>query len=86
VQDRDGSITVEVTDRGKGIPGAEQTRIFDRFYRSPSVQQRIPGSGLGLTIANSIARAHQGDLTVASRPGETTLRLALPKRTKGEAA
>jgi two-component system, OmpR family, sensor histidine kinase KdpD len=71
-------LAVEVTDRGDGIPVPEQGRIFERFYRSPSVQHQIPGSGLGLSIAQSIARAHGGDLTVSSLPGETTFRLVLP--------
>lgn len=71
-------VTVAVTDYGKGIPVQEQTRIFERLYRSPSVQSQIPGSGLGLSIAQSIVRAHHGDLIVTSRPGETTFRLTLP--------
>jgi len=74
---------IEITDYGNGIPAQEQHRIFDRFYRSPSVQQQIPGSGLGLTIARSIARAHQGDLMVTSRSGETTFRLTVPILNKG---
>jgi signal transduction histidine kinase len=72
------SASVDVTNQGGGIPVAEQSRIFDRFYRSPSVQRRIPGSGLGLSIALRIAEAHNGDLTVMSQPGETTFRLRLP--------
>jgi len=71
-------VTVAVTDYGKGIPAQEQTRIFERLYRSPSVQNQMPGSGLGLSIAQSIVRSHHGDLTVASRPGETTFWLTLP--------
>jgi two-component system sensor histidine kinase KdpD len=71
-------VTVAVTDYGKGIPVQEQTRIFERLYRSPSVQSQIPGSGLGLSIAQSIVRAHHGNLTLTSRPGETTFRLTLP--------
>jgi two-component system, OmpR family, sensor histidine kinase KdpD len=74
----DHSAAVEVANHGEGIPPAEQPRIFERFYRSPSVQRRIPGSGLGLSIALRIAEAHNGDLTVASQPGETTFRLTLP--------
>jgi two-component system sensor histidine kinase KdpD len=74
----DTGIGVEITDHGAGIPEREQGRIFERFYRSPSVRQQIPGSGLGLSIAYSIARAHNGDLTVTSRPGETTFRLSVP--------
>ena len=74
-----------VTDQGQGdSSAASRARIFDRFYRSPSVQQQMPGSGLGLSIAQSIAQAHDGDLTVTSRPGETTFRLTLPVRCKGE--
>ncbi len=77
-------LEVRITDFGKGIPDQEQGHIFERFYRSPSVQNQIPGSGLGLSIAQSIARAHGGDLTVASSPGETTFRLVLPLKYKGE--
>jgi two-component system sensor histidine kinase KdpD len=80
------AVVVEITDHGKGIPIQEQSRIFDRFYRSPSIQQQIPGSGLGLSIAHSIVRAHNGDLTVASRPGETTFRVILPVHPQGESS
>jgi two-component system sensor histidine kinase KdpD len=74
----DPGITLEITDHGKGIPMSEQGRIFERFYRSPAVTHRIPGSGLGLTIAHRIVQAHHGELTVNSRPGETTFRIVLP--------
>jgi two-component system sensor histidine kinase KdpD len=84
VRQDNSSIEVKVTDYGKGIPVSEQSRIFERFYRSPSVQSQIPGSGLGLSIAQNIMRAHSGDLTVTSRPGETTFRLVLPVESKGE--
>jgi len=81
---RDGEfLSVDITDFGKGISSHDRDHIFERFYRSPSVQQQIPGSGLGLNIAQSIARAHGGDLTVKSRPGETTFRLIVPLRQKG---
>ena len=81
----DGSnvISVAVTDHGEGIPGPEQSRVFERLYRSPSIERNIPGSGLGLSIALNIARAHHGDLTVASRPGETTFCLTLPLKPEG---
>jgi two-component system, OmpR family, sensor histidine kinase KdpD len=74
----DGSVALEVANQGKGIPIQEQNRIFERFYRSPSVQNQIPGSGLGLSIAQSIMHAHGGKLTVTSHLGETTFRLVLP--------
>jgi two-component system, OmpR family, sensor histidine kinase KdpD len=84
VRNSNGMITIDVTDHGKGIPPLEQARVFERFYRSPSVKKQMPGSGLGLSIAHGIARAHNGDLTVTSRPGETTFRLILPTEYKGE--
>jgi two-component system, OmpR family, sensor histidine kinase KdpD len=77
-------LAMEITDFGKGIPIQEQDRIFERFYRSPSVRNQIPGSGLGLNIARSIARAHGGDLTVASCPGLSTFKLIVPLEYKGE--
>ncbi len=46
-------VLISITDSGEGIPEAERTRVFDRFYRiSGSIQ---PGSGLGLAIASQIA-------------------------------
>jgi two-component system sensor histidine kinase KdpD len=81
----DGTITIAVTDHGKGIPPQEQARIFDRMYRSASVERQIPGSGLGLSIALNIVRAHNGDLSVTSKPGETTFRVTLPARPGGAA-
>jgi two-component system sensor histidine kinase KdpD len=76
-------VTLEVTNHGAAIPLEEQSRIFERFYRSPSVERQIPGSGLGLSIAHRIARAHHGDLTLTSGPGETTFRMTLPIDHKG---
>jgi two-component system, OmpR family, sensor histidine kinase KdpD len=78
------TVAIEITDHGKGIAAQEQLRIFERFYRSPSVQERIPGSGLGLSIAHRIMQAHGGDLIVRSQPGETTFSLVLPIERKGE--
>jgi len=80
-----GTEALEITDHGKGISEHEQVRIFDRFYRSPSVQDQIPGSGLGLSIAHRILQAHGGDLTVRSHPGETTFSLALPSESTTKA-
>lgn len=84
IKNDDDRVTLAVTDHGAGIPVQEQSRIFERLYRGPSVERQIPGSGLGLSIALNIVRAHHGDLTVASRPGQTTFRLTLPRERQGE--
>src|SRR3984957_4227673 len=73
-----GNINFEITDHGAGIPEQEQGHLFERFYRSPSVKNQVPGFGLGLAIANNIVLAHHGELSVNSRPGETTFRMTLP--------
>lgn len=77
-----GQLTVAVTDHGEGIPAKEQGRVFERLYRGPSIERQVPGSGLGLSIAQNIARAHKGDISVSSRPGETTFQLTLPVELK----
>jgi two-component system, OmpR family, sensor histidine kinase KdpD len=74
----DGAVGFDITDHGAGISEQEQAHIFQRFYRGTSVQNQVTGFGLGLSIAHRIMQAHGGDLTVRSRPGETTFRLTLP--------
>jgi signal transduction histidine kinase len=73
--------TVSVTDTGVGLRPAELERIFERFYRAGNGPRRSPGSGVGLTIARGIARAHGGELRAASPgPGQgATFTLVLPR-------
>jgi two-component system sensor histidine kinase TctE len=58
------SPTVYVEDDGPGIDAAEQTRIFERFYRSPGTDGE--GCGLGLAIVKEIAKLHQAIVRVDS--------------------
>ncbi|MEX0269894.1 two-component system sensor histidine kinase RppB [Leptolyngbyaceae cyanobacterium UHCC 1019] len=76
----DHHALIHVQDTGIGIAPANQTRIFDRFYRVNSDRSRhTGGSGLGLAIARAIARSHQGDLKVQSRVNEgSTFIVRLP--------
>ena len=61
---RDGSIVVEVTDDGPGVPSDRLPHIFERFYRAGRHASR-PGSGLGLAIVGEIASAHGGTANAA---------------------
>lgn len=57
-------------DHGVGIPAKEIGHIFEPFYRSQSViSAQIRGTGLGLSLAMTIARAMGGTITVSSEPG-----------------
>ena len=50
------AVHFEITDRGPGIPAQEQGRLFERFYRSPSVRNQVPGFGLGLASPTTSCR------------------------------
>ncbi|CAH0327848.1 Alkaline phosphatase synthesis sensor protein PhoR [Microbacterium sp. Bi128] len=78
----DGTITISVADDGPGISATDQGRVFDRFFRADAVRgSSVHGSGLGLSISRDIARAHGGDITVRSEPGQGTLfTVRLPQR------
>ena len=78
----DGVVEVSVADNGPGITSEEQRVIFEKFGRGSRVGTSIPGAGLGLFIARSIAEAHGGSLRVESRPGEgATFTVRLPQAT-----
>lgn len=64
------AITIRVDDEGPGIAATERERAFAPFTRlEPSRNQDTGGTGLGLTIARTIARAHGGEVTLGDRPG-----------------
>jgi signal transduction histidine kinase len=76
----DGDALLAVSDTGLGIPQDEQRHLFERFFRSSTVQQRaIDGTGLGLAIAKAIVDAHGGTIECSSEEGRgTTFRVQLP--------
>jgi two-component system sensor histidine kinase KdpD len=72
------AVTVEVADRGPGLPPGEEGRIFEKFYRSRE-QGRAIGAGLGLTICRGIVTAHGGRIWAENRPdGGAVFRFTLP--------
>lgn len=74
----DDRVEVFVRDTGPGIAASELPRIFERFYRGRHPD--IPGSGLGLSIVDSIVRAHHGEILVASSEETgTEFRLSIPQ-------
>ncbi len=71
---------IRVSDHGIGIDAAEQKRIFDKFYRISSPENdRLPGTGLGLSLVSHFVKAHRGRIEVKSLPGRgSTFSLYLP--------
>ena len=82
-----GSVKLEVRDRGIGIPPNEQDRIFEKFYRcGDPLVHNVKGSGLGLSLVRHIARAHGGDVSVESVPQKgSKFTIALPIDTTARA-
>jgi two-component system sensor histidine kinase BaeS len=75
----DGNAVLQVTDTGVGIPDDELPHIFDRFWRGQGAA-RVSGSGIGLSVAAELARAHGGQLTASSQQGHgTEMTLSIPR-------
>ena len=74
------AILVSISDHGLGISKDEQSRIFDRYYRTKNVQKkRSEGLGLGLYITNQIIKHHHGKIWIESQPGKgSTFYFSLP--------
>jgi two-component system sensor histidine kinase KdpD len=76
-----GSLILNVADRGPGIAAETLPRIFDKFFRGPEAP--AGGSGLGLTIAKGFVEAHGGTISAENRPSGGaifTLRLPQPEK------
>jgi len=70
-------VVIEIADTGPGIPAEVQARVFEAFYTTKDVGK---GAGLGLDIARRIIiERHRGQIAIDSRPGETILRVRLPR-------
>lgn len=77
----DGWVRIAISDTGIGIQRESQAQIFERFYRTDKARSReLGGSGLGLSIVQWIAQAHNGHITVQSEVQQgSTFTLWLPE-------
>ncbi len=74
VEQKDAWAVVRVADTGVGIDPAQQTYVFDRFYRVDSSRARHKGgAGLGLSIVSAIVQQHNGNVQVESIPGKGSI-------------
>ncbi len=83
----DTEVVVDVADTGIGISATDQAHVFSAFHRSTNPNAlSVPGTGLGLPIAQRIAESHGGTLSVTSELGRgSTFRFTLPLRSAREA-
>ena len=70
-------LTFLVSDRGIGIPEADQPRIFETFHRARNVGN-VDGTGLGLSIVKQCVELHGGTVDFESVPGASTFIVCLP--------
>lgn len=76
--ERDGGVTIEVADTGRGIPESEHDNVWEELARGRTTLD-VPGSGLGLPFVRAIVERHTGSVQLSSRPGEgTAVRVSLP--------
>jgi len=80
-----GGIAISVADHGYGIPEPDLTRVFEKFYRVPRVEDAdVPGTGLGLALVREIAELHAGTVTVSSQVDRgSTFTLRIPSGEAG---
>jgi len=71
------TISLAVTNQGPTIESSHLPLLFERFYRTGSIQSR--GVGLGLAIVRSVMNLHQGHVAVVSTSGRTTFKLTFPR-------
>jgi len=73
---KNGTLTIDVSDTGRGISGEKVDQVFEPFYTTKDIEK---GCGLGLTIVGEIVKSYSGKIDVASKPGKgTTFLINLP--------
>jgi signal transduction histidine kinase len=70
VESSSRGIRLTITNQGVGIPEADRSRIFERFYRGSAARADSWGHGLGLPLSRHIARLHGGEVECVSREDE----------------
>lgn len=80
IYEKDGFVTIEVQDKGLGIPPEAIDKVFEKFYRVDNSDRRsIGGTGLGLAIVKEIIQFHDGEIVVKSQYGKgSTFTISLP--------
>ncbi len=87
ISERRRQVVIDVEDNGIGVPRRDRRRIWKKFERGSNAEKgRIEGSGIGLTLALSIARGHGGTVTLTPLKQGSRFSLVLPKLSPGKPA
>lgn len=68
--ERDGEVSIVVSNSGAGISKQDERRIFDRYFRAAETRDQVPGTGIGLAVVRDIVTAHGGHIRAESGPGK----------------
>jgi two-component system sensor histidine kinase KdpD len=83
VQEEPAEVLISVRNQGSFIPFEERDKVFQRFYRCSDSEQKVAGTGIGLSVVRRITEAHQGRAWVSSDPESgTTFVFTLPRTGK----
>jgi signal transduction histidine kinase/Na+-transporting methylmalonyl-CoA/oxaloacetate decarboxylase gamma subunit len=72
IEKKDSGISIIVRDHGIGMDEETIANLFNRYFRGTNTEERVEGSGLGMSIAKQIAQLHKGDIVVRSKIGDGT--------------
>ncbi len=74
------ALRIQIQDFGVGIPSDEHDQVFKPFYRARrSIENQVKGNGIGLSLVEKVAKAHQGEIRLKSIEGEgSTFTLIIP--------
>ena len=85
VASEEGGVIVSIRDHGMGMKEVERERLFTRWSRGADVE-RIPGTGLGLSVVTELIRAHGGRVWVEDAAPGTKVPFSLPRSRSGRDA
>ena len=71
-EDKTDRIVIEVSDDGIGIPKKSQEKVFDRFYQATNSKDNTTGTGIGLSLVQSLIKLHKGKITLESEVDKGT--------------
>lgn len=79
MEEKQNDFLFHISDSGIGIPSVEKDKVFSQFFRCSNARKERPdGVGIGLYLAKTFAKSHNGDITFTSSPHGTTFTLRLP--------